>query len=95
MEDALGDMDLNCWNKNGKHTSNGYKKLRNRFKKQWNKPLNSKKWKIIIILNENVKVIDKPRENISPLAPRVIVMDNEPDKIKDVIDLRKFIKKIL
>jgi len=41
-------------------------------------------------------VIDKPRDSVSPYAPRVIVMDITPEKIKDVIGPQgKFIKKII
>ncbi|MFH1509851.1 MAG: polyribonucleotide nucleotidyltransferase [Candidatus Nealsonbacteria bacterium] len=39
----------------------------------------------IKILDEMKKTIDKPRETLSPYAPRIIVLQINPDKIRDVI----------
>jgi len=39
----------------------------------------------IKILDEMQKTIDKPRETLSPYAPRIIVLQINPDKIRDVI----------
>ena len=39
----------------------------------------------IHILGEMQKVIDKPRENLSPYAPMIISMQINPDKIREVI----------
>jgi len=39
----------------------------------------------IKILDEMKKIIDKPRETLSPYAPRIIVLQINPDKIRDVI----------
>lgn len=97
MEDALGDMDFKVAG-----TVNGITALQMDIKIKGidieiiRKALEQAKQGRLYILNEMLKVIDKPRENISPLAPRVIVMDIEPDKIKDVIGPQgKFIKKII
>ncbi|SHJ44592.1 polyribonucleotide nucleotidyltransferase [Tepidibacter formicigenes] len=39
----------------------------------------------IHILNEMKKTIDKPREEMSPYAPRIIKLNIHPDKVRDVI----------
>ena len=39
----------------------------------------------IKILDEMQKTIEKPRETLSPYAPRIIVVQINPDKIRDVI----------
>ena len=97
MEDALGDMDFKVTG-----TKEGITALQMDIKIKGidleiiNKALEQAKNGRLYILSEMLKVIDKPRENISPFAPRVIVMDIEPDKIKDVIGPQgKFIKKII
>ncbi|MGB9843125.1 MAG: polyribonucleotide nucleotidyltransferase [Caldisericia bacterium] len=97
MEDALGDMDFKVAG-----TIEGITALQMDIKIKGidlniiEKALEQAKNGRLFILSEMLKVIDKPRENISPLAPRVIVMDIEPDKIKDVIGPQgKFIKKII
>ncbi|HPP43131.1 MAG TPA: polyribonucleotide nucleotidyltransferase [Caldisericia bacterium] len=97
MEDALGDMDFKvAGTKNGITALQMDIKIKGIDLKIVEKALEQAKNGRLYILNEMLKVIDKPRENISPLAPRVIVMDIEPDKIKDVIGPQgKFIKKII
>lgn len=97
MEDALGDMDFKVAG-----TKEGITALQMDIKIKGidlniiEKALEQAKNGRFFILSEMLKVIDRPRENISPLAPRVIVMDIEPDKIKDVIGPQgKFIKKII
>ncbi|MGN1227208.1 MAG: polyribonucleotide nucleotidyltransferase [Christensenellales bacterium] len=48
------------------------------------------------ILNEMLKVIDKPRETLSEFAPKIIKFNINPDKIKDVIGSGgKIINKII
>ena len=48
------------------------------------------------ILDSMLKVIDKPRENLSPYAPKVINFSIHPDKIRDVIGAGgKVINKII
>lgn len=39
----------------------------------------------MFILNEMLKVISEPREELSPYAPRIFTMQVSPDKIRDVI----------
>ena len=97
MEDALGDMDFKvAGTKEGITALQMDIKIKGINLEIINKALEQAKNGRLYILSEMLKVIDKPRENISPFAPRVIVMDIEPDKIKDVIGPQgKFIKKII
>ncbi|MCX8095384.1 MAG: polyribonucleotide nucleotidyltransferase [Caldisericia bacterium] len=97
MEDHLGDMDFKVAG-----TEEGVTALQMDIKIKGidleiiEKALKQAKEGRLYILSEMLKVIDKPRPEISPLAPRVIVMEIEPIKIKDVIGPQgKFIKKII
>lgn len=97
MEDHLGDMDFKVAG-----TEIGVTALQMDIKIKGinleiiDKALRQAKEGRLYILDEMLKVIDKPRPEISPLAPRVIVMEIEPIKIKDVIGPQgKFIKKII
>lgn len=97
MEDHLGDMDFKVAG-----TEIGVTALQMDIKIKGidleiiEKALDQAKEGRLYILSEMLKVIDKPRPEISPLAPRVIVMEIEPIKIKDVIGPQgKFIKKII
>jgi len=97
MEDHLGDMDFKVAG-----TEVGVTALQMDIKIKGidleivDKALKQAKEGRLYILSEMLKVIDKPRPEISPLAPRVIVMEIEPIKIKDVIGPQgKFIKKII
>ena len=50
----------------------------------------------LFILNKMTQAIDKPRPELSPYAPRMITMQINPDKIRDVIGPGgKIIKKIV
>lgn len=50
----------------------------------------------IFILNKMLEVIDKPRAELSPFAPKIIRTTIDPDKIRDVIGAGgKVIKKII
>lgn len=97
MEDALGDMDFKvAGTKEGITALQMDIKIKGISLEIIDKALEQAKVGRLYILNEMLKVIEKPKENISPYAPRVIVMDIEPDKIKDVIGPQgKFIKKII
>lgn len=97
MEDALGDMDFKvAGTKEGITALQMDIKIKGINLEIISRALEQAKNGRLYILSEMLKVIDKPRENISPFAPRVIVMDIEPDKIKDVIGPQgKFIKKII
>lgn len=97
MEDHLGDMDFKVAG-----TEIGVTALQMDIKIKGinleiiDKALRQAKEGRLYILGEMLKVIDKPRPEISPLAPRVIVMEIEPIKIKDVIGPQgRFIKKII
>lgn len=39
----------------------------------------------LFILNKMLEVIDQPRSELSPYAPRIFTMEIDPDKIRDVI----------
>lgn len=39
----------------------------------------------MFILEKMLQVIDKPRETLSPYAPKILIMQINPDKIRDVI----------
>ncbi|MFL1673944.1 polyribonucleotide nucleotidyltransferase [Paenibacillus dendritiformis] len=39
----------------------------------------------MFILDKMLQVIDKPRESLSPYAPKILIMQINPDKIRDVI----------
>ena len=39
----------------------------------------------LFILDKMLEVIDKPRETLSPYAPKILIMQINPDKIRDVI----------
>ncbi|CAH8770050.1 polyribonucleotide nucleotidyltransferase [Paenibacillus dendritiformis] len=39
----------------------------------------------MFILDKMLQVIDKPRETLSPYAPKILIMQINPDKIRDVI----------
>ncbi|WP_197257117.1 polyribonucleotide nucleotidyltransferase [Paenibacillus dendritiformis] len=39
----------------------------------------------LFILDKMLQVIDKPRETLSPYAPKILIMQINPDKIRDVI----------
>ena len=41
----------------------------------------------LYILDSMLEVIDKPREQLSPYAPKIIQTCIHPDKIRDIIDL--------
>ncbi len=43
----------------------------------------------LFILDKILGTIEKPRETLSPFAPRIIVVEIDPDKIRDVIGLRR------
>ncbi len=97
MEDALGDMDFKVAG-----TEKGVTALQMDMKIKGidtdilRVALSQAREARMYILKEMLKVIDKPRDSVSPHAPRVIVMDITPEKIKDVIGPQgKFIKKII
>lgn len=97
MEDALGDMDFKVAG-----TSEGVTaiqmdiKIAGLTKEILASALAQAKRGRAFILGKMLEVIDKPNEELSPYAPRVITMTINPDKIRDVIGPGgKTIKKII
>ncbi len=97
MEDALGDMDFKVAG-----TAAGVTALQMDIKvggvsrEILERALKQAKEGRMFILGKMLEVIDQPRENLSPYAPRIITMDIDPDKIRAVIGPGgKIIKKIV
>lgn len=97
LEDALGDMDFKVAG-----TDNGITaiqmdiKIAGITKEILESALAQAKRGRKHILDKMLAVIDKPREELSPYAPRIITMKIHPDKIRDVIGPGgKIIKKII
>lgn len=97
MEDALGDMDFKVAG-----TTEGITaiqmdiKVAGLTKDILETALAQAKRGRAFILNKMLETIDKPCEELSPYAPRVITMQINPDKIRDVIGPGgKVIKKII
>ncbi len=97
LEDALGDMDFKVAG-----TDNGITaiqmdiKIAGITKDILESALAQAKRGRKHILDKMLAVIDKPREELSPYAPRIITMKIHPDKIRDVIGPGgKIIKKII
>jgi len=86
MEDALGDMDFKVAG-----TENGITALQMDIKISGvdrdilSAALEKAKAARLFVLGKMAETIDKPRDYLSPFAPRIIVMQIDPDKIRDVI----------
>jgi len=85
-EDHYGDMDFKV-----ARTEKGITaiqldvKIDGINKKIFKETLDRAKIAILEILEKIKKVLDKPRENLSPYAPRILKIQIDPNKIKDVI----------
>ncbi len=97
MEDHDGDMDFKVAG-----TSTGVNalqmdiKIKGVSKEILEKALEQAKIGRLHILDKMLAVIDKPRPELSPYAPRIITASIHPDKIRDVIGPGgKTIKKII
>ncbi|WP_346354278.1 polyribonucleotide nucleotidyltransferase [Azotosporobacter soli] len=97
LEDALGDMDFKVAG-----TDNGITAIQMDIKiagitrEILGAALAQAKRGRKHILDKMLAVIDKPRAELSPYAPRIITMKIHPDKIRDVIGPGgKIIKKII
>ncbi|EGO63205.1 polyribonucleotide nucleotidyltransferase [Acetonema longum] len=97
MEDALGDMDFKVAG-----TTKGVTaiqmdiKIAGLTKDILQSALEQAKQGRMHILNTMLAVIQQPRPELSPYAPRIITMSIDPDKIRDVIGPGgKIIKKII
>ena len=86
IEDALGDMDFKVAG-----TEKGITALQMDIKihgitgEIMGKALEQAKDGRMFILGKMQEAISKPREELSPYAPRIITMSIDPDKIRDVI----------
>ncbi|NLY49567.1 MAG: polyribonucleotide nucleotidyltransferase, partial [Firmicutes bacterium] len=86
LEDAMGDMDFKVAG-----TAQGINALQMDIKVPGitidilREALDQARRGRLFILDKMLEVIDKPRENLSPYAPRMITMEIDPDKIRDVI----------
>ncbi|HWR39692.1 MAG TPA: polyribonucleotide nucleotidyltransferase [Patescibacteria group bacterium] len=97
MEDALGDMDFKVAG-----TTKGVTAIQMDIKiaglteEILRDALAQAKRGRMHILGKMLEVIQQPREELSPYAPRIITMQIHPDKIRDVIGPGgKIIKKII
>ncbi len=86
IEDALGDMDFKVAG-----TEKGITALQMDIKIQgiagdtMKRALAQAKEGRMFILGKMLEAISEPREELSPYAPRIIIMNIDPDKIRDVI----------
>lgn len=97
IEDANGDMDFKVAG-----TSEGITALQMDIKvpgitvEILQQALDQAKRSRLLILKEMLKAIPVPRADISPYAPRMLTMEIDPDKIRDVIGPGgKIIRKII
>jgi polyribonucleotide nucleotidyltransferase len=97
LEDALGDMDFKVAG-----TAKGITaiqmdiKINGLSKEILKAALAQAKESRLFILDKMLSVLAKPRPDLSPYAPRIITMQIDPDKIREVIGPGgKMIKKII
>lgn len=97
MEDALGDMDFKvAGTDNGVTAIQMDIKISGINKAILTAALEQAKSGRKHILGKMLEVISQPRPELSPYAPRIITMEIDPDKIRDVIGPGgKTIKKII
>ncbi|MBE5816462.1 MAG: polyribonucleotide nucleotidyltransferase [Clostridiales bacterium] len=86
MEDFLGDMDFKVAG-----TSKGITAIQMDIKidgidrRVFEKALDQAKMGRFFILGKMTEIIDKPNENVSKYAPKIITITIHPDKIREVI----------
>ncbi len=86
MEDALGDMDFKVAGTDGGITALQMDiKISGVTREILKSALEKAKTARLFILDKILGTIEKPRETLSPFAPRIIVVEIDPDKIRDVI----------
>lgn len=97
MEDALGDMDFKvAGTKNGVTAIQMDIKIAGIDRNILKDALEQARKGRMFILEKMLSVLDKPREDLSPYAPRIITTVIDPDKIREVIGPGgKTIKKII
>jgi polyribonucleotide nucleotidyltransferase len=86
IEDALGDMDFKvAGTKEGITALQMDIKIAGLSREILEKALEQAKRGRMFIMEKMLAVIDKPRPDLSPYAPRIFTMEIDPDKIRDVI----------
>jgi len=86
MEDALGDMDFKVAGTEGGITALQMDiKISGVTRQILTSALERAKAARLFVLQKMLQAIDKPREELSPYAPRIIIVEIDPDKIRDVI----------
>lgn len=86
MEDHLGDMDFKvAGTRKGICAMQMDIKIKGITKEIMKKALDQAKKARFEILDTMEKVIDKPREELSKYAPKILIMHINPEKIKDII----------
>ncbi|WP_223066818.1 polyribonucleotide nucleotidyltransferase [Paenibacillus caui] len=97
MEDHLGDMDFKvAGTREGVTAIQMDIKIDGIDRQILTDALEQAKEGRMFILSKMMEVIDKPKENLSPYAPKILVMQINPDKIRDVIGAGgKIINKII
>jgi polyribonucleotide nucleotidyltransferase len=97
MEDALGDMDFKvAGTAQGVTAMQMDMKISGITKEIFVDALAQAKRGRMHIMGKMLEVITEPRKELSPFAPRIITMEIDPDKIRDVIGPGgKTIKKII
>jgi polyribonucleotide nucleotidyltransferase len=85
-EDHLGDMDFKvCGTGKGVTALQMDIKIKGLSRDIMDKALLQAKDARLFILEQMAEAIQKPRESMSPFAPRIITIKINPDKIRDVI----------
>ncbi|GGA39386.1 polyribonucleotide nucleotidyltransferase [Paenibacillus physcomitrellae] len=97
MEDHLGDMDFKvAGTREGVTAIQMDIKIDGIDRQILNEALEQAREGRMFILDKMTEVISKPKENLSPYAPKIMVMQINPDKIRDVIGAGgKVINKII
>ena len=86
MEDHLGDMDFKvAGTKDGITAIQMDMKISGISREILQQALEQARKGRLFILDKMLAVIDKPRADLSPFAPRMITFEIDPDKIRDVI----------
>jgi polyribonucleotide nucleotidyltransferase len=86
IEDFLGDMDFKvAGTKKGITALQMDIKIKGLSRDILKEALEKARDGYLFILDKMMETISEPREQISPFAPRIITMQIEPDKIRDVI----------
>ena len=85
-EDHLGDMDFKvCGTANGITAFQMDTKVKGLSREVMERAMEQARQGREFILGEMNKVLDKPRPDISPYAPRIFTIKIHPDKIREVI----------